>query len=95
MIKEDVINKISQNTGYSRYCTTQVIDALFSEITKALANGHKVRFSGFGTFEPKEKAARTGRNPRKNEAVHIPARIMPVFTAGKNLKSAVIREIKE
>lgn len=94
MIKEDIINKISQDTGYSRYCTTQIIDALLFEITTALADGHKVQFSGFGTFEPKEKAARTGRNPRKNEAVHIPARIMPIFTAGKNLKSAVVREIE-
>lgn len=94
MIKEDVINKVSQRTGYSRYCTAQVIDELLAEITKALANGHKVQFSGFGTFEPKEKAARTGRNPRKNEAVHIPARIMPVFTAGRGLKSAVVREIE-
>lgn len=94
MIKEDVINRISQSTGYSRYRTMQIVDALFSEITKALARGDKVQFSGFGTFEPKEKAARTGRNPRKNEAVHIPARIMPVFTAGKNLKSAVVREIE-
>lgn len=94
MIKEDIVNKISQRTGQSRYSVTQVIDALLSEITEALVNGEKVQFSGFGTFEPKEKAARTGRNPRKNEAVHIPARIMPVFTAGKNLKSAVVREIE-
>lgn len=94
MIKEDIVNKISQRTGQGRYSVTQVIDALLSEITEALVNGEKVQFAGFGTFEPKEKAARTGRNPRKNEAVHIPARIMPVFTAGKNLKSAVVREIE-
>lgn len=93
MIKEDMINKVAQSTGYSKNCTAAIIKVLLLEITDALSNGEKVQFSGFGTFEPKEKAARTGRNPHKNEAVHIPARIMPVFTAGKCLKAAVEREI--
>lgn len=94
MIKEDIINKVARRTGYSRQCAAVIVEALLTEITNALANGDKVQFSSFGTFEPKEKAARTGRNPRKNEAVHIPARIMPVFTAGKGLKNAVVKEIE-
>lgn len=93
MIKEDVIAKVARDTGYSRYEVSRIIESTLSNITSALSRGVKVQFSGFGTFEPKKRAARIGRNPHTKEAVPIPARIMPVFTAGKYLKDAVEKEI--
>lgn len=95
MIKEDVVAKVARETGYSRSVVANVIETTLANITFALSKGEKVQFSGFGTFEPKKRAARTGRNPHTKEAVHIPARILPVFTAGKYLKNAVEKEIKK
>ena len=93
MIKEDMVSLVSDATGYSKSVVSTIIESTLENITLALANGSKVRFSGFGTFEPKHRAARTGRNPHTKEAVHIPARIMPVFSAGKKLKNAVGKEV--
>lgn len=93
MIKEDIVARVARETGYSRSVVTKVIENTLTNITLALSKGDKVQFSGFGTFEPKKRAARTGRNPHTKEAVPIPARIMPVFTAGKYLKDAVEQEI--
>lgn len=93
MIKEDMIARVARETGYSRSVVANVIETTLSNITFALSKGDKVQFSGFGTFEPKKRAARTGRNPHTKEAVPIPARIMPVFTAGKYLKDAVERKV--
>ena len=94
MIKEDMIARVARETGYSRSVVANVIETTLSNITFALSKGDKVQFSGFGTFEPKKRAARTGRNPHTKEAVPIPARILPVFTAGKYLKNAVEKNIK-
>ena len=95
VIKEDMIARVARETGYSRSVVANVIETTLSNITFALSKGDKVQFSGFGTFEPKKRAARTGRNPHTKEAVPIPARILPVFTAGKYLKDAVEKEIKK
>ena len=95
MIKEDIVARVARETGYSRSVVTKVIENTLTNITLALSKGDKVQFSGFGTFEPKKRAARTGRNPHTKEAVPIPARIMPVFTAGKCLKNAVEQELRK
>lgn len=89
MIKEDVVSKISRETGCNKSVVSLVVDSLIDVITLSLSRGEKVKFSGFGTFEAKERAARTGRNPHTNEAVPIPARIMPVFVPGSYLKQMV------
>ena len=60
-------------------------------ITAALKEGDKVQLVGFGSFEVKSRAARTGRNPRTKEVVEIPASKVPVFKAGKALKDAVAK----
>ena len=63
--------------------------AFFSSIEEALVAGEKIQLIGFGTFEVKERAARTGRNPQTGKAIKIPASKNPVFKAGKTLKDAV------
>ena len=94
MIKEEIIYAVSRDTRYSTAMVENIVDSLLNNITKALSNGNKVQFSGFGTFEPKKCAARTGRNPHTNEPVPIPARITPSFKAGSSLKAAVTKPIK-
>ena len=63
--------------------------AFLSQVEKALCAGDKVQLTGFGSFEVKERAERTGRNPKTNEPIVIPAGKMPVFKAGKVLKDAI------
>lgn len=69
----------------------EVIDSLLKNITSELSIGNRVQFAGFGTFEPKEMAERVGRNPRTNEPVKIPARVVPSFKPGNRLKKAVTK----
>lgn len=91
MIKDGVITKVCHKTMYSRSIVESVVDAVLNTVTESLANGEKVQFVGFGTFEPKYRKPRTGRNPHTNEKVPIPARVVPYFRAGKFLKEAVVK----
>lgn len=91
MIKEEIVANVAYDTGYRQTVVADIVESLLKNITNELSAGNKVQFMGFGTFEPKEMAARVGRNPRKNEAVQIPARIVPSFKPGNRLKSAVTR----
>lgn len=93
MVKDEVISEVFRKTMYNRSIVENVMDAILDTITESLKNGESVQFSGFGTFEPKQRNPRIGRNPRTNEEVAIPARIVPYFKAGKSLKKAVIKPI--
>lgn len=94
MIKRDVVTAVCNNCYYSRTMVENILDAVLDTVTKALQRGEKVQFSDFGTFEPKKRAARTGRNPHTKEKVPIPARVVPSFRAGEKLKKAVIKLTK-
>ena len=67
------------------------VSAALDAITGALKEGDKVQLVGFGSFEVKKRAARTGRNTKTKEAIEIPASVVPVFKAGKALKDAVAK----
>ena len=69
----------------------KAVAAMLESVEEALKAGDKVALVGFGTFEVKERAARTGKNPRTGEAVKIPAARVPVFKAGKGLKDVVAK----
>ena len=89
MNKIELIAAIAENAGLSRKDAEKALNATVSVLTNALAEGQKVQLSGFGTFEVREREARTGRNPATGEAVQIAASKAPSFKAGKNLKDAV------
>lgn len=88
MNKTDLINAVVE-AGVSKADATKAVAATFDAITAALAEGDKVSLVGFGTFAVKERAARTGLNPRTKETIEIPAAKTPAFKAGKALKDAV------
>ena len=67
----------------------KAVNGLFASVQEALVAGEKVQMIGFGTFEVKQRAARTGRNPRTGEEIKISASKNPAFKAGKALKDAV------
>ena len=85
--KESLVADIIR-LGYRRAAAEEIVDRVFTKIVEDVASGRKVRIAGFGVFEPKKRAPRTARNPRTNEPVLIPARVLPVFTPGKEFKNA-------
>ena len=68
---------------------TAAVTAVIDVITESLKQGEKVQLVGFGTFEVRERGARTGRDPRTNQEIQIPASKAPAFKAGKALKDTV------
>lgn len=87
MNKTDLIDAISTRTRHDKANVTLVVDALTESIIDSLAEGKKISFLGFGTFEPRERAARKGVNPKTGEKIKIPAKGVPIFKAGKLFKS--------
>ena len=89
MNKAELIAAVAESAELSRAEATEAVEATINVITKALQVGEAVSLVGFGTFEVRERAARTGRNPRTGEAIDIAASKVPAFKAGKALKDAV------
>jgi len=84
-----MIEAIAKDTGLSKRAVGEVLDSLFGNVKKALKKGDKVMFVGFGTFSVKKRKARKGRNPRTQQEIRIPARKVPVFKPGSDLKKAI------
>jgi DNA-binding protein HU-beta len=87
--KSDLVNAVSAEVELSKKDTEKVVNAVFKNITDALAKGDKVQVIGFGTFSTRKREARKGRNPATREEITIPATTVPVFKAGKGLKDRV------
>lgn len=89
MNKSELIDVVAASADISKTEATHAVDAMLDSITGALKNGDQVTLVGFGTFSIKQRAARTGRNPRTGEAIAIKAAKIPTFKAGKALKDSV------
>ena len=91
MNKNELVAKVADQSGLSKKDAGKALAAVIDTITAALVAGDKVQLVGFGTFETKQREARTGRNPRSGETIEIPAASLPAFKAGKALKDAVAK----
>ena len=89
MTKKELAAKISGKLDVPIGKVTQVLDTAIMYVTNELMKGNSVQFLGFGTFEVKDRKARTGINPRTGEAIQIPAYKLPTFRAGRALKETV------
>jgi DNA-binding protein HU-beta len=89
MNKADLISAVAAKTEVSKKDSEAVIAAALDAITNAMCQGEKVQLVGFGSFEVKSRAARTGVNPRTKEEIEIPAAKVPTFKAGKALRDSV------
>lgn len=89
MNKQELIDAIADSADITRAAAGRALDTVIGSVTDALAKGDSVSLIGFGTFEVRERAARTGRNPQTGETLNIPASRVPAFKAGKVLKEAV------
>lgn len=91
MNKAELINAVAASADVSKKDAEAVVSAMLETITGALKEGDKVQLVGFGSFEVKKRAARTGRNPKTKEAIEIPASRAPVFKPSKALKDSLAK----
>lgn len=89
MNKSDLINSIAEQAKLTKADAGKALDALTTTISDTLKAGGSVTLVGFGSFEVKERAERTGRNPQTGQEITIAAAKVPAFKAGKTLKDAV------
>ena len=89
MNKTELVANVAEKAGLSKKDAEKALSAVIESVEEALVEGDKVQLIGFGTFEVKDRAARTGRNPQTGKEINIPASNTPVFKAGKALKDSV------
>ena len=87
--KADLVNELAEQTSLGQKDVKALIDGMLSSISRHLKSGDKVQFTGFGTFEVRERSARTGVKPGTTEKIEIPASKFPAFKAGKSLKDEI------
>jgi len=87
--KNELVDEIAEASDISKAAATRALDAALDGISKSLQNADPVVLVGFGTFLVRERAARTGRNPRTGEPLEIAAAKVPAFKPGKALKDAL------
>lgn len=95
MKKSDLVDAIASKTNLQKSQAQTIVEDVFELIAEGLAKGEKIDLRGFGTFSVRAQKARTGRNPRTNEAIQIPARTVPGFKPGKELKDRVNGEAQK
>ncbi len=91
MRKSDLIHQISGKTGIPKVDVIVTLETLFQEIRESLAQGENIYIRGFGSFIVKKRAAKIGRNIKRNTAVHIPEHFIPAFKPAKEF----IEEVKK
>lgn len=89
MVKKELINYVAEKANLSKKDAEAAVNAVFDGIVETLKADGKVQLVGFGSFEVKERTARTGTNPATGAAIEIPASKAPVFKAGKALKESI------
>ena len=88
MKKSDLVAIMAQKADLKKVDAEKALNAFVDAVTEALAKGDKISLVGFGSFETKKRAARTGKNPQTGAEVMIPAAKVPVFKAGKAFKDS-------
>jgi DNA-binding protein HU-beta len=90
MTRQELVDQVADRAGLNKKDAGNAVNAVVDSIKDALGKGESVSLVGFGTFDIKERGARTGRNPRTKEPIEIAARKSPVFRPGKALKDSLI-----
>jgi len=89
MNKTELIEAMAESADISKAAANRALEGMVEAITNAVKGGDTVSIIGFGTFSVRERAARTGRNPKTGEEIQIAASKSPAFKAGKAFKDAV------
>ena len=91
MRKSDLINNISEKTGIPKVDVLVTVESLIKEVKENISKGENIHIRGFGSFITKKRAAKIGRNIKKNVAVHIPEHYIPAFKPSKEF----VNEVKQ
>ena len=91
MNKVQMVAAVAEKAGLTKKDAEKAINAVTEAVKEALVKGDKVQLIGFGTYEVRERAARTGRNPQTGDEIKIAAAKVPAFKAGKGLKDKVAK----
>ncbi len=89
MKKSELVAVMAEKAGLKKVDAEKALNAFVDAVTEALAKGDKISLVGFGSFETKKRAARTGKNPQTGAEIKIAASTVPAFKAGRGLKDAV------
>jgi DNA-binding protein HU-beta len=89
MTKSELVRELAEDFELPRRQVTELVEAMLEKITEVLRSGDKVQLTPFGQFRIRDRAARIARNPQTGEPVHVPAKRVLRFTAGRTLKDAV------
>ena len=94
MNKADLVAKLATKAGFSKKNAAKAIDAMVDLISGALASNENVTLTGFGKFEVRARKASTRVNPQTRKKISVPAKVVPAFKAGKNLKELVAKKAR-
>ena len=89
MTKADLVNDVANAAELTKKHAERLVELVFESIIESLNQGEKIELRGFGSFRVRERGARRGRNPKTGEPVSIPAKRVPYFKAGKELKELI------
>lgn len=91
MNKPELITAVAEKTGMKKKDVEAMLDAFVEVVKETLKKGDRVALIGFGTWATRERAKRNGVNPRTGKKISIPAKVVPFFKVGKELKDAVLK----
>jgi integration host factor subunit beta len=89
MTKAELVDGVARNSGLSKKDAEVIVQTVLDSIIDSLQGGEKVELRGFGSFRLRERAPRQGRNPKTGEKVHVPAKKVPYFKPGKELRELI------
>jgi integration host factor subunit beta len=89
MTKAELVDEVSRNSDLSKKDSEVIVQTVLDSIVDALKSGDKVELRGFGSFRLRERAARQGRNPKTGDKVQVPAKRVPYFKPGKELRELI------
>lgn len=93
MNKSELIHTISEQTGIPKVDILVTLEQFFVHVKSTLSSGEEIHIRGFGTFHPKKRAAKIGRNIKRNTAVEIPEHFIPAFKPAKEFSEEVKRKV--
>jgi integration host factor subunit beta len=91
MTKAELVEEVGRQASLTRRHSEVIVDAVFSSIIEALQHGDKIELRGFGSFRIRRRGSRTGRNPKTGQGVVVPAKRVPYFKPGKELRELINR----
>lgn len=92
MTKAELVDEVGRQASLTRKHSEVIVDAVFSSIVEALQRGDKIELRGFGSFRIRRRGSRTGRNPKTGQGVVVPAKRVPYFKPGKELRELINRD---